>query len=123
MSIAREIPAPSVIGRALTTLALLAGFYALNLGLAVVLLALPPAYLYFAGETIKPRVLVLLLAVCWLPAITLLSGVIGVRRSKHRDNGRPIARADAPELFALLDDLASGAGVAPPHAVYLTSEP
>jgi Zn-dependent protease with chaperone function len=120
--ITEGIAAPSMWGRAITVLALLAGFYALTLGVAAGLVSLPVLYAYTA-KTFNVRVVIYLIAFCIIPAGMLVASVFRVRRPRCRPDGRRLERYEAPELFAILDDLAARAATAPPTKVYLVTEP
>src|SRR5438477_706409 len=102
---------PLLVVRVLVSLALLAGFYALTLGIAAGLFVLPVKMLV-SGHLRIGTGMIFLFAVCWIPAFLLLRGALLVRPPPFTPPGPELARDEAPELFALLDRLAVAARTA-----------
>lgn len=113
------IDAPSVVGRALLAIALLVGFYLLTLGVAVVLLLVPVVLAWTTGLR-NLRLLIFAFAICWIPAFLLFLSMFDIRRAPFTPKGRRLAPEEAPELFAILSELARAASTEPPSEVYLT---
>jgi Zn-dependent protease with chaperone function len=113
---------PSLAHRALIAIAVLGSFYLVTATIALTLLPLPILAVTNA-RTIKPFFILLVFACCWIPSYGLIMGLLGVRPPKFTPPGRELARSDAPALFAMLDELAAQAGVAPPSAVYVSPLP
>lgn len=114
------IHAPSVAGRAVVAILLLLGFYVLTLGVAVVLIAIPPAALWAGLNNV--RVILFAFALCWIPGFLLFASIFAVRRTPIAPSGRRLLPNEAPELFAIIETLAQQAGTAPPAEVYLQDE-
>jgi Zn-dependent protease with chaperone function len=110
----------SFYARALVSAGLLVGFYVTAFALTGALFAFPVFW-----ATIAPinLITVLVFAVGWLPAIALLKGALTVRPAPFRAPGRELGRDEAPELFALVEELARRTRTAPPSAVYLSRLP
>lgn len=115
------IEAPSVFWRALVSIWFLVGFYVLTLGVAIALFVAPIALAWISGFR-QIRMVLLLLGVCWVPAFMLILSMLNVRRPKRFAHGRKIEPHEAPELFAILADLARGADTEGPADVYLVEE-
>jgi Zn-dependent protease with chaperone function len=121
--VSHAVRAPSVRLRALLALALLVGFYIFTLAVAAVLFALPPL-LVFGTEQFRVGIQILFIfALGWIPAGSLVHGAFTVRRPKFATKGKLLARSDAPELFAALDEIGKAARTAPPSEVYLEALP
>jgi hypothetical protein len=113
---------PSLARRAFVALAVLVGFYATTILIALALLPVP-VVAFLLMKKVHVWGLLAVTACSWVPARLLLSGVFGVRPPPFEEPGRRLERADAPGLFALIDNLAAGARTAPPADVYLSPEP
>jgi Zn-dependent protease with chaperone function len=115
---------PSALLRAALSLVLLLGFYVVVLGVAAVLFAIPVGYLFvlFHAGRFELRVLVLA-AFCWIPAGLLLTSLFSTQRPPLVLPKRRLERAEAPALFALIDDLAARAKTSAPTEVYLDPFP
>lgn len=104
---------PSMVGRAVVALALVAGFYLLALGLAGGLLFL--AYLEVTGTTrSNPRAIVF----CLAGAAAILWSIVP-RRDLFAPPGPRIDPKREPRLFRLLEEVALACGEAMPSEVYL----
>lgn len=110
---------PSALFRALVSLLLLAGFYLLIVGAALVLFAIPVFALVVAFHV----QILLLLVVCWVPAVLLLMSLFTTRRPAFAPPGLRLERSDASALFEMIDELAASAGTAPPTTVFLDVHP
>lgn len=98
------IRAPSVWGRAAVSLAFIAGFYVLTIGIVLVLLALPIG----AGMTTHwrhIRALLFVTAICWVPAFLVTASLLGVRRSRHAPTGQRAGRGRQPEVVRRLQSV------------------
>lgn len=115
-------PRPSLARRALVAALVLGSFYVTTAVIALALLPLPILFV-IGTKAIKPLVLLLVFACCWIPAYGLVTGLLGVRPPRFSEPGLPLTREDAPSLFAMIDELAQRAGTAPPHAVYVSALP
>jgi Zn-dependent protease with chaperone function len=113
---------PSLARRALVAIAVLGSFYAVTATIALALLPLPVLAVMHM-RTFNPFMILVAFACCWIPSYGLIMGLLGVRPPKFTPPGRELARSDAPALFAMIDDLAAQAGVAPPSAVYVSPLP
>lgn len=115
------IAAPSVVGRALLVVVLMVGFFLVTLGVGVTLLVLPVAAFWAAKSNFRDvRLWLFFLACCWVPGFLLITSVFGVRRPKFVPSGRRLEEQEAPELFAIVRELAQLAGTAAPSEIYLT---
>jgi len=103
-------------------MSLLLGFYVVTLFVSLVLLAIPPVVVTYGHARIGTQLL-FLFGGCWIPALVLFAGVIDVRPPPFKPPGRRLVVDEAPELFALLNELAEGAKTAPPVDVYLAPLP
>ncbi|HEX7664140.1 MAG TPA: M48 family metallopeptidase, partial [Polyangiaceae bacterium] len=110
--------------RALVAFALLAGFYVVTLTIALALLLAPVApqiveHFEHPERPFSPPIIPLII-MAWVPAFALLWGLVSVRPPKTTLPGRLLDPAQAPGLFALLDELAASAGTRPPTKIHLT---
>lgn len=112
---------PSLYWRVLQSIALLAGFYVMTLVVAAVLFVAP--FGLFLREHHDVREYVLAFALCWIPAGLLAKGALGARRPGFDPPSNAVERSQAPELFAILDELAASAATAAPDEVYLSPGP
>jgi Zn-dependent protease with chaperone function len=112
---------PSALFRAMVSLVLLLGFYCVVLGLAGVLLTLPIVLLLVLGRTTLFTLLSFLF--CWTPALVLVKSTLSTRRPDFTPPGRQLAQAEAPALFAMVEELANRAGTAAPSEIYLDCLP
>jgi Zn-dependent protease with chaperone function len=110
-----------VVGRAAVSLVFIAGFYVLTIGFALLLLVLP-ILVGIGTKWSQIRALLFITAICWVPAFLFVTSLLGVRRSRPAPSGRELAPEEAPELFALLQDLAARAETAPPARVMLVPD-
>lgn len=122
MGIDGEKP-PSAFWRGVVALALLLGFYALTLGLAIALALSSVAFIWLDAHRkdghSNAQVYVILVAITWIPAFVLVRAMfVRVRRPPL---GARLARSDAPLLFALIDELAARVGTRPPDDVYIAA--
>lgn len=99
----------------------LIAFYLGTLLAAVLLVVAAAACLYavFEKGAANAYVLVLLACCCVAAAYGLVRGIVRARPVPFVEPGKRLQRADAPRLFSMLDELAQGAGIDPPHRVYL----
>ena len=111
----------SFLFRALLALGFLVGFYLVTIALSLALFVFPVALAI--GAHYFSTWLLLAFAICWVPAVLLLTGVFGVRPRPFTAPGPRLERTDAPELFALIDALAARAETAPPVHVHLSPRP
>ena len=112
---------PSFLLRVLLALGFLVGFYVVTITASLVLFVAP---ILFTVAVHQFTILVLFaFAGCWIPAGLFLSGLFGVRPPPFTPPGPRLEREEAPELFAILEDLAARAGTVPPVQVYLASVP
>ena len=104
--------------------ALLVVFYALILGIAAVLFALPVAmaWVMIKGGPREIRILGFF-AVCWIPAGLLMKSLFTTRAARFVPPGRRVGRDEAEALFATIDELAARGATAPPVDVYLNPLP
>jgi heat shock protein HtpX len=65
----------------------------------------------------------LIFGACWGTGWALLRGILAARRDQFEPPSAPLSRADAPKLFAVLDDLSRACGTAPPVDIYLSLFP
>lgn len=115
---------PSAIARALVSLVLLLGFYLVVLGVAAALFAAPVVVVLGMLHDGRLDLRAVIVAVmCWIPAGLLATSVFTTRRPPFVPPKRRLGREEAPELFAVIDDLAARAGTAPPGEVYLEPIP
>lgn len=96
---------------------LLIGFYALLRGVSLFLLALPIGVVVLTSA-FGLRVL-LLFALCWIPAALLLTNLVSTRRAEFVAPGHRLRLEEAPLLFAAVDELAARAGTPPPSENYV----
>src|SRR5262245_6070909 len=90
----------SFVGRAVLSIFLLIGFYALSLGIAGLLLYLPYAELVYANRLhIKLAIGAVLIAAC------IIKGCIFVPRPKFEPPGPELHASDEPALFALIKEV------------------
>ena len=109
---------PSLWLRALVAITMLVGFYVVVLGTALFLLALPVVHLATGG-----RFNLFFLLACLIPGGVLLGGAFNARPVRFRAPGPRLSRDQAPELFAIVDDLAARSGTRAPSEVYLEPTP
>ncbi|MGW4895079.1 M48 family metalloprotease [Kitasatospora sp. NPDC004240] len=108
--------------RALTAVALLAGFHLLALGIVLGLLAVDVA-LYRASDGLRPSLFKI-----WLCTSLIAYPVVRVvfltrRRTEHHDlPGLEVTRADQPALWAAVDRVAERSGVRGPATVRLVPD-
>jgi Zn-dependent protease with chaperone function len=112
---------PSFVLRVLLALGFLIGFYVVTIALSLALFAGPIVFTIVVHQF--SMVLLFLFAVCWIPGGLFLSGLLGVRPPPFTPPGPRLERAEAPELFAILEELAARAGTVPPIQVYLACVP
>jgi Zn-dependent protease with chaperone function len=121
------IETPSVRARAAKAIALLLGLYLLTLALAVALFVTPVVAVYVLATSANgghnALHYAIIVACGWMPAGLLVRGLLRVRRARFVSPGPLLERAQAPALFAMLDELAARAGTAPPEEVYLSPLP
>ena len=120
-ALARGIDAPSVVLRALVSVALLVGFYVLVSAVSLALFSLPVLFVARQGIP-NARLVVALFVLCWIPGAMLFTGLWRVHAPPPLPRGDDLTEAQAPELFAILHELAHAASVAPPSRVCLTTE-
>jgi Zn-dependent protease with chaperone function len=89
-------------------------FYVFAIGLAGLLCAIPYLEWHYAG------MLHYILLACPVAALLILASLLP-RRDVFLAPGRPLASADQPALFRLLEAVAGELGEAMPDAVYLTA--
>lgn len=106
----------SLFFRSLLAIALLVGFYLLALGLAGALLALPVAEVALAG-----RLHIKLAILCLVGAGIILWSVMP-RVDRFEPPGPLLEKADQPELFAVIEDVAQQTGQEMPAEVYLVPD-
>lgn len=105
--------------RALRAVALLLGFYALNLVLLAVLAALDAAALRWAPSALAGKIVI----VSVLLAVPVIRGMFMLRAPKGEDvAGLEVTEADEPRLWALVRELADAAGTRAPDRIILTGE-
>lgn len=112
---------PSALLRALISFVLLLGFYAVLVSIAVALLVAPIG-LFIATHTFNIRLL-FVVPFCWIPALLLLQSAVATRKPEFIPPPRRLTPADAPALFAMVEELATRAKTAPPVDVYLDFRP
>jgi len=121
---ARAVEPPSALARAALAVALLLGFYLVLLAAAAFLFVLPVGLLWHPVQTGHLDVRMLfVVAICWIPASLLVMSVFATRRPPFVPPKRRLQRDEAPGLFAMIDELATTAGTAPPGEVYLEPLP
>ncbi|MBX3188531.1 MAG: M48 family metalloprotease [Labilithrix sp.] len=113
---------PSVARRATVALAVLGSFYVTTATLALALLPLPVLAVMYM-RPVRVFMLLLIAAGCWITAYGLITGLLGVRPPRFEEPGVRLGRGDAPSLFAMIEELAQRAGIAPPHDVYVSAMP
>ncbi len=111
---------PSFHLRVLVSLALLTGFYVVIGVFALILLVVPVAYAVYGPTSAQT---LFLFAVFWIPAFLLLQGMLTARPRSFVPPGPAVKREEAPELFALLEELGRAAGTDPPSEVFLSPMP
>lgn len=120
------VTVPSWRARAALALGLLTAFYGCTLTLALLLFATAPTLAWLAVKHEKARFdtgYLLLFAVTWIPAIFLMRGVfVRPPRPASSPDRRPLARSEAPALFALVDELAAAARTTGPAEIVLVAE-
>jgi Zn-dependent protease with chaperone function len=109
------------MARAALSFVLLIGFYVVLLGIAALLFAMPIVLVMALGRFNLQ--LLFLFALCWIPAGILVASVFATRRPDFVAPGRLLTRAEAPALFATVEELAARAGTAPPSEIYLDCLP
>jgi Zn-dependent protease with chaperone function len=105
-----------LVQRAALALVLMVSFYALALGIAGALLWIP--YEAYANDVRLPVKIALL---CVAGAATIVWAILP-RIDRFVPPGPPIASTDAPQLFAVLDEVAAATGQAMPEHVYLVND-
>jgi Zn-dependent protease with chaperone function len=106
----------SLFARSLLAVGLFVGFYALALGVAAAIAWLPIAEILYANM-IHPK----LALICWVAAAVIVWSILP-RFDRFEAPGPRLERADHPELFALVDDVARATAQAPPADVYLVHD-
>jgi Zn-dependent protease with chaperone function len=107
---------PSLAGRALVAVVLMAGFYVMALAIAGVLLFIPYAEWHWAH-----RIHVKLVLACVLGAGVLLWSILP-RRDRFVPPGPRLDRARHPELFQELERISAATGQEVPEEAYLEYE-
>jgi heat shock protein HtpX len=107
---------PSLAGRAIVALMLMAGFYLLAIGLALFLLYLPYAEVVYAN-----RLHLKLAAFCVIGALVIVWAIIP-RPDRFEPPGPTLARERQRRLFDVIEDTAEGTRQAMPAEVYLVAE-
>jgi Zn-dependent protease with chaperone function len=102
--------------RGFVAIVLLLGFYAWTLAVAASLFALAIGGAFVLTGQLR----IIVPALFGIPAILLVSGILSARPPAFRAPGQRLQRADAPGLFAAIDELAAAVGTAAPTEVYLT---
>jgi Zn-dependent protease with chaperone function len=115
------IRAPSVVTRAVLALVLLVGFYVVTLAIAAALFV-APVLVFFAMSRVSIRVLLFVVPACWVPAFLLLASLVNARVPRLPLDGRQLAPEEAPELFALVQELAMRASTRAPEIVVLSPD-
>ncbi len=112
---------PSLRLRALIAIALLAGFYLFTIVVALALLGFAGLVVYAAIKGVAGLNVgtLLIIVVVAMPAYLLLHGLASARPPSFEPPGRELTPADAPALFAMLDELALAAKTRAPSRVYL----
>lgn len=118
---ARAVSPPSAVLRAALSFGLLLGFYGLLLSVAAVLLVLPIGFMKLMGRVNLFTVASFLFT--WTPALLLIKSTWSTRRPKFVPPPRRLVTADAPALFAMVNELAALARTKPPAEIYLDSLP
>lgn len=108
---------PGMARRAALTVVLWAGFWLLGLAVAGALLWVPIAEARYTGSAGLGGVLAALGAVTVLWALRPRGWF-----SRERNEAKPLPRESFPQLFALLDQVATRAGTRAPSKVYLSAE-
>jgi Zn-dependent protease with chaperone function len=117
-------PPPSAFARALLSFVLLVGFYLVILGFAALLFVFGIAVVYGSLKAGRISLQILFVSVIFMiPAVLLVTSLFGTRRPTFSPPGRRLEPAEAPALFAIIDDLAARGGTSPPADVYLTPFP
>jgi Zn-dependent protease with chaperone function len=111
---------PNFYVRAVVSLVLLAGFYAVTVSVSAGLFVVP---LFVLKHGRIGTYLLFVFGACWIPASLLILGIVNARPPPFRPGGPRLERHQAPELFALLDKLAGRAGTAAPTEIYLSPLP
>lgn len=120
-ALVRGIDAPSVVLRAVVSVALLVGFYVLVSAVSLGLFSLPVLFVMRQGIP-HARLVVALFVLCWIPGAMLFTGLWRVPAPPPLPRGDELTEAQAPELFAILRALSREASVPPPSRVCLTAE-
>jgi Zn-dependent protease with chaperone function len=113
---------PSLAKRAAIAVAVLGSFYVTAFAIAAVLIPLPVVVFLKMGH-VRPMPLLLVTACCWTPAYGLVTGLLGARPARFSEPGLPLGREHAPSLFAMIDEVASLVGTAPPSEIYISALP
>jgi heat shock protein HtpX len=106
----------SLATRAVMALVLMAGFYALALGISGALLWVPYAEVVYLGR-LHPK----LALGCVLGAGAVLWAILP-RPDKFSPPGPQLTRANAPALYRLIDQVARCTAQTPPTEVYLLND-
>lgn len=107
---------PSLALRAVLAVLLETGFYALSIGLAALLAAVPVLELLVAE-----RLHLKLALFCLVGAGTIVWSIFP-RRDRFSAPGPEISREEAPGLHALVDELAAATGQPAPERIYLVPD-
>jgi len=108
--------APSIARRAALAIALLIGFYALAIGVAVVLILIP--YEAYSNNVRLPGKLVV---ICVAGAGIILWSILP-RFDKFKPPGPQLTAKDQPELFEMVTSISQATGEAMPREVYLIAD-
>jgi Zn-dependent protease with chaperone function len=107
---------PSFAGRIILAMVLMVCFYALAIGIALVLLLLPVAEVLFANR-IHPKIAIL----CVIGGCMILWSILP-RWDRFIPPGPRMTEKDQPELFAQIRSVADATGQAMPAEVYAVPE-
>ncbi|GAA1746801.1 M48 family metallopeptidase [Aeromicrobium alkaliterrae] len=104
--------------RAALSIALLAGFYLVAVGIVAVTIALAVQAFALGGEAVGVKLGLLAVVV----GLGVGGAVWSASRAPGRDPGPDVTRADAPELWQVVDELATLAETRGPDRIELVSE-
>ncbi|MEO8202146.1 MAG: M48 family metallopeptidase, partial [Gemmatimonadota bacterium] len=108
--------APSLAGRALAAVALLAGFYLLAIGIVILLVTIPWAEWHY-GNRLDIRIAF----GCGVAALLILKSIMP-RPDRFVPPGPLLAPNDHPRLFAIIRELSAKTEQAMPSEVYLDAD-
>lgn len=109
---------PSLLGRALLSIAFLLGFYVLALGVVAALVAINVATIAVAGRVYAQMVIVTLVV-----AFAVFRGIFFISRSRGaHDAGVPIDEHSQPELVGLVRSVAQEMQTEPPARLFLVPD-